>query len=324
MTYCPRCGKSVPAGASFCPTCGFALGSTPIPPAPREVNAWPVVRIIGVPVVASAGRSIDLRSVAQVLQRDKPIPKGKDISEVIFRLKHPPTQTVIHSSGKIEVYASVLQLAGGKSLRFHTKSEVQAREALEEVTKLLNQAKIPIRGGLVAEVGPVSAAMYLGRGIEIGSLPERVPNSLYAQRLESRDPSGSGSIQGRYNRAGVLVQLTSEEQLGKAIGEISGGRFSSRRTMSLPHISYCRLRESPVVAQMVRSLDKDGNMLLTGYAHLEGARSEAEARASASNFGTILEQAGLLTALTPRDRIGEEVMEQDPGAFDYFANNPEI
>lgn len=29
MPFCPKCGTQVPTGAGFCPSCGFALGSTP-------------------------------------------------------------------------------------------------------------------------------------------------------------------------------------------------------------------------------------------------------------------------------------------------------
>ena len=170
----------------------------------------------------------------------------------------------------------------------------------------------PITRGFDSLVG---VSVFFGRGIEIQSLPECIPDSLYARRA-------GASVLGKFNKAGVVVELTSEEEVVRAITEIPGVRKFDviRPREEIPHVAYCKLRESSIVARMVRGLDKNGEMCMTGYANLIGIKSEADVREVVNKFGKMLEEAGLFKPLTPLDRIPYGGRD-DPRAYDYFAND---
>jgi TATA-box binding protein (TBP) (component of TFIID and TFIIIB) len=320
MSACTRCGTTAFDDASFCSSCGFRLkGGTNRPP-PAEAGGWPVVRTGSLSVSASVGGPLDLYKIAKALSNAKPT--SKKISMLTISVKDSRTKIVIRSSGRMDVYASFMELPGGKSLYIHPNSESQARIALEGVVQQMHRAGVRFPGPFTVQATPVHASVFLGRGVDLRSLPERIPNSLYAQVVSGRTPNEASMVQGRYNRAGALFDLTSDERLGAAITEVSGGKFSRGSTLKLPHVAFCRLPDSPIVARMIRSLDEDGNMCMTGFATVQGARSVAEVQGSARYLGRMLEQAGLLRALTPLEKIPG--WEEDPRAFDHFAKDSEV
>jgi transcription factor TFIID (TATA-binding protein) len=266
----------------------------------------PVVRFKVLAVSASIGEPINVEQIAKTFPNVHYNPKS---SKLVFSNLNPatfPGTIIIYGLGRIEC--------------LHCRSEEQARRTILEVIRQLKWGRIPIRYEPSFEVD-VDAEVFFGRGIDIASLPERIPDSLYAHRVGPYSSSAPISVQGRYNRAGTLVQLASQDEVGKAIDEISGvsinpsERAKLRRSGAL-HASYCRLRESPIVARMFRDLDVDGNMCMVGYAQLFGTKSELQAQESARNMEKMLEEAGLFGPLTPRDKIPSS--DEDPEIFDYF------
>lgn len=201
-------------------------------------------------------------------------------------------------------------------------------EAPPDITNPVGRSVWVSLGGPPSEVGVV----FFGQGIDIQSLPERIPDSMYARRLGLYNPNLAVSVQGKHNRGGVLVELASEEEVGRAMTKVSGGKvIPGVGSMGrMPHISFCRLQEPPMVAHMTRALDMDGNVLKTGHAFLIRAKSEAEVQESARNLEKMLEEAGLFGPLTPRDRMPEVYFRHnlssiDPDKeIDYFANDPEV
>src|SRR2546428_12182156 len=103
----------------------------------------------------------------------------------------------------------------------------------------------------------MNAVAFFGRGVKIQSLPDLVPDSIYAHRIGLHNPNATVPIQGRYSKAGTSIPLTSEEEVRKAMTEISGGKspmmwIKIHRLSGMPHVAFCKIRESPVVAEMMR------------------------------------------------------------------------
>ncbi len=320
MTFCTRCGKDAPGTAGFCPTCGSGRIDPAVGPPATEADAWPVVKITGVPAVARLGGPIDLPRLAEavfgahaprvpshVLRLSFPVPIGEGL----------PPRVEIDRRGRMRAFARRLRAPGGGRRYVALRSEAQARKAIAQAMRVLADARIPVDREPVVETGPIRANVYLGRGIEVRSLPERVPNSLYSTRAGSHPPKETPP-EGTYNRAGSLIRLTSEEDLAGAVREITGGAWGAG---GLPHVSFCRFGESPVLAQMSRGLDRAGEMLMTGYVQLLGSSTEAEVLAAVRSLGAMLDGAGLLGPLTPRDQLPPGVLEEDPAAFDYAAHD---
>ena len=321
MTFCTRCGKDAPGSARLCPTCGSERINPAAGPPGTEADAWPVVKITGVPAGARIGGPIDLPRLAEAVFGAH----APRVPSNVLRLSFPvrlgeglQAKVEIDRRGRMRVFARRLNAPGGGRRYVALRSEAQAREALAQAMRVLAEANIPLDREPVVETGPIRANAYLGRGIEVRSLPERVSNSLYSSRAGT-GPRQETPTEGTYNRAGSRIRLSSEEQLAGAVREITGGAWG---VGGLPHVSFCRFGESPVLAQMSRGLDRAGEMLSTGYVQLLGCSTEAEVPVAVRSLGSMLDRAGLLGPLTPRDRLPPGVLEEDPAAFDYTAHTP--
>jgi hypothetical protein len=201
-------------------------------------------------------------------------------------------------------------------------SEIQGRKTVEEAIRQLRQLKINFRNPPVVQVKLGPAAIYLGRGIIIQSLPECIPDSLCAQKT-------GGKIEGKYNRAGQIISLKSMEDVAMGVNELRqvlgyNPVPTSHVWANLAYLALLRIKIPPVLAAMGRDLDIDGNMDMVGYVSIENVRSEAEAQEAARNIDRTLEEAGLLGPLTPREKLQQSHTEDDPKGFDYFANDPEV
>lgn len=165
-----------------------------------------------------------------------------------------------------------------------------------------------------------SAVVFFGRGIDIQALPERIPDSFYLHEefLDGRIIK----VEGKYNKAGTLYHLTSNEHAAWAANDLLGSKRGPRPP-PLEHNAFCRLLDPTVVAEMHRSKDNDGNVSMTGYVVLRGAKSEAEVREVVRRLGKMLEDADLFRPLTPLDRIPYGGRD-DPRAYDYFANDSNV
>lgn len=264
----------------------------------------PMVRMSNVAVSTSVGGPIDLVRVAKAFPRASRFRDGLSISWAGV----PGTD--IYSSGRIDCPIA--------------SSEAEARQAIAETVRQLRQQKIKIQNEPVIQyvrAGPVS--VFLGRGIAIQSLPERVPNSLYAEKVGPK-------VEGNYNRAGRIILLTSMEDVSMGMSEIRQGTGFApvpMRGWQLPlaHFAYLRIGNPPVIAEMSRSPDIDGNMKMTGFVSIRSVfPSEVAALEAARNIDRVFEEAGILGPLTPREKITEKVLASDPRAFDYFANDPVV
>ena len=310
--FCRFCGKQLTEDTRFCSNCGKPVqaeppglqaggqegkvppsGSQRLPGVPHDATQ-PVVRathddppsfwrmttqILTVAVSASLGETIDLSRVAKLFPGVEYDPKKA--SFLGFLLKDSKVTTVIFKSG-------VVGCSGAKS-------EEQARKVIEGVLRQLKQGNIPFRGDPTVKVTNVTAEVTFQHGIKIQSLPERIPDSWYWRRV-------GASVQGKYNKAGVLVQLNSENDVNNLITDLKAFTPDPR----VSHVSGCRLREPPAVAVMDRGLDKDGNMLMTGNAILIGAISEARVEEGGLNLWKMLDGAGLFGPSTPVERIIKE------------------
>lgn len=258
----------------------------------------PVVRITRVSATAELGGELDLPKVAKAIPAAKYDPKvAPDL--VTFLLKDQ-IRIVVFRSGKLACIGA--------------SSEDEARAAVQEAVSQLGRGKIPVENEPAVLVTGVGVSVFLGRGVDIKSLPERVPDSMYAEQV-------AASVQGTYNKGGVVAPVSSDEDIVKALREISGLKFGKLFVFGggLTHVAYCRL-DGPFLAQMVRGNDKDGKMLMTGFVNLLGIKSEAQAELVARQLNEKLDRAGLLGKLTPLDKIPQEGR-NDPRVYDYFANN---
>jgi len=182
----------------------------------------------------------------------------------------------------------------------------------------------------------VDAFVFYGRGVRVQSLPERIPDSMYAWNPDSRNawkppPQGADAARpanlGKYNRQGTVAPIASHVEAVQAVKELAGliGRPSRISVLMsiVPHFGCCRIPGTRVTAFFPRGLDIHGSMTMTGYVAVSGAATEAQLRQSISDLGKLLEEEGLFGPLTPRDQLGGGG-EDDPRAFDYFANHSDV
>ena len=198
-------------------------------------------------------------------------------------------------------------------------SEVQGRKAVEEAIRQLRQLNVKVPNQPIVQVTHRPVDIYLGRGIMIESLPDRVPDSLFGRRSGEK-------VEGKYNRAGLMIPLRSVDDIARGINELRQGLgFKPLQLGNVWKIlAYVRIRSPPVIATIARDLDVDGNMEMLGYVSIENVKSEAEAQEAARSMDKLLEEAGLLGPLTPREKLQQGHVEDDPKGFDYFANDPDV
>jgi TATA-box binding protein (TBP) (component of TFIID and TFIIIB) len=266
--------------------------------------AKPAVRLLSVTSTASVGVPIDLKAVDQALQGagDNPGPLGwgqysRRQDSLVF------VQKRIGDSDQFRESTTIMN--SGNVTFTGATSEAQARQSIQDVVRLLQQRIIQTRDEPVIDV-KVDAQVNFGQGIEIESIPVRLPDSMFARDVPGDYERGLGaSVRGTHNKGGALVNLSSREDCLRAVTDVSGRRPIV--LMLFACISYCKIRASSAVAEMFRAVDEDGNILKTGYAQLTGAKGESEVQESARAMGVMLEEAGLFGPPTPRDRIPDGV-----------------
>lgn len=263
--------------------------------APR-LFASPVVRIERVSVAAFLGVPIDIGRVAKSFPTS---PRFVDGIVVNFGVP-----VMITNRGIVDCTAH---------------SETQGRKAVEEALRTLRQLKIKIPNEPAVQVRLGFAEIYLGRGIMIQSLPDRVPDSLYARRTGEK-------TEGKCNRGGLMIQLRSMEDFARGVSELKQGLGLKPLDIRVgwKFLAYLRIKNPPSIAMIGRDLDTDGNMEMLGYVSLEPVRSMAEAQETARTMDKVFEDAGLLGPLTPREKLQKGHLEDDPKGFDYFANDPDV
>lgn len=273
---------------------------------PRETPT-PVVRIVSMEASASVGGGFELDKIA------------KSFPDAGYNPKVNPNFLNL----RLKDGSGIGILRSGKMVYPKAGSEGEARQAIEEAVLELRQRNIPVPSDPVVGVDSANVFVYFGRGIEIQSLPEHLADSIYVRKT-------GDFLQATYNKSGVVLQLTSKQEVERAVNEVTGGRggigvahvSADGTSRATPYTAYCKLRD-PIVAEMIRGEDKDGKMLLTGTVRLIGTKSEGEAQDLAGMFGKMLEQAGLFGPLTPLDRIPNEGRDAQ-ASYDYFANELKV
>jgi hypothetical protein len=212
--------------------------------------------------------------------------------------------------------------------------ELSASAGPERATALFPEPVLRIsRSSTPGEIG--DAFVFFGRGIRLQALPERIRDSMYAKnpdspwarRLPSQKPDAAApGLLGKYNRSGSIFPIASHAEAVRAVKELAGlvdrpSRISIM--MGVVHFGCCRIRETPVTTFFPRGLDIQGGMTMSGYAIVSFAKTEAQLRQSVADLEKDLVNQGLFGPLTARDQLPGRG-EDDPRAFDYFANDSDV
>ena len=340
MAFCHRCGKKLPTDAQFCPSCGSDLRPSKVSVEPGPLFTNPVVKILAVHLSCSVGDKIDLDRAAKVVpggRFGKIIPDGsnrKSLRTLNYGLGYiqpaaaPGARRAIRVAGP-----TVTLIETGRVLYLQAPSEEQGRRALADLVGRLKQG-IRLRGDPTVNVDQVIATAFLGRGIKIASLPDRVADSYYVSKEAIPVPGGyRTSVLGKYNKGGSIFTLDSDAAALGAMADFSGVKTTgldlsrSQLTsllMPTPHTATCRLPATGVIVNMPRGNDRAGHLLMTGLINLAGAHAESQVRQLVTDFAGMLDRGTLLGPLTPLNEIPETAWQADPRAFDYFAQDPKV
>lgn len=255
--------------------------SAELPPSPTH----PAVAIKSAIVVASAGGKLDVKAVAKKFPG---VEYNASPQNLIFRFKDSQAYVMMTASGQLT--------CGAQSVE-------EAKRRIEDAAGQIRQSGIKMPDDLAMEVRSVGNDVNYGRAINIQLMPERIADSMYAVKERVYVSGGfKTSVNGSYNRRGVQIPLSSDADVAKARKEIVGSGFATWDH----HVGYCKIPGYSVIAFMLRGVEKDGSIGNSGYAILFGARSEAEVRDSAIDFGRMLEQADLFGAPTLTFQSSEE------------------
>lgn len=341
MTFCHRCGEALPADAAFCPSCGSDLRPSKVSVEPGPLFTNPVVKIQAVYLSGSIGDRIDLDRAAKVVpggRLGKIIPGDGSNPKGLRTLSYgpsplPPATAAPGARRAIRVAGPTVTLVEtGRVWYLQAPSEEQGRRALADLVGRLKQG-IRLRGDFAVKVDQVIATAFLGRGINIESLPDRVADSYYVGKEAIPVPGGyRASIRGKYNKGGSVSTIDTEAAALAVMSELNGvkrtGLDPSRSDLTLfmptPHAAACRLPSTDVLVNMRRGTDRTGHLLMTGQMVLVRVRSEAQVRQSVVDFAAVLDRKELLGPLTPLGQIPETAWQTDPRAFDYFAQDPKV
>jgi len=321
--YCRFCGTQISEDSVFCSSCGRPVQSQPPNPPqaaqasqpqptqpgpPKEIPQQfpsPVFRIVSVTASTYVGQEIDLEK----LTRSSP--------GAAYNPKTNPN--FVNYRTKDDFGVGVLK--SGKIVCVGAYSEDEARSVVQKAVGELDERRIPSPPALRISINSVLAIVFFKRGIDIQAMPQHVRDSLYVHRT-------GDFLQGTYNKGGTVLQLTSRDEVLKAVNEASKGMGLNPLTAkNSTHFGYCKvpsiLDGTTGMAQMIRGDDRDGKMLMTGFVEIDGSKNEAEAREYATRLGKMLEESGVFGPLTPIDRIPGEGRE-NPKQYDYFADDQSV
>lgn len=250
-------------------------------------------------------------------------------SELVYELQdsesHRKMQVRIERSG-------VVSVAGGRTVDDAVRILSGVRATLQRELGLPGSFKFQIRFG--------ANRVFYGRGIRIASVPSVIPKSIYLNlepALTGGDPEGLNlAPSGKYNRGGSVHPVISVDEAVRVTLEVLTGRPSEGLVpqsflgflglLDVPdwcrHLAVCRLPRSSLAAIMPRSLDKSGNVALTGSVQFTTPGSIAQLSLARSELLELLDQHNLFGTLTPFDQIPADV-QHDASALDYNATNEE-
>jgi len=360
LSFCPQCGRPHESEQQFCTHCGANLrpeaqasgtasGNESIPKSslPSDSERTGVTPVVKIFVVSSAsiGGPIDPGKVAKAF----PNP-GLPPSSNIFRL-NKTIISVNSSSGKLFCRATSEEEAS------RSIEEVLGRLRTAGIrVQGAPVVKVEGAGGTVFLMRGISIqalpdylpdSLYCHEVREIRWRLVDTPEGPSVVRIDPQTglaiPSVFGKrekIEGKYNIGGRVGPIRSEKDVAKAFEEISGEKPDMFRARYPPlnklsflnrtivggnasvffHAAYYKMSPS-VDFEMLRHVDVDRNMLMTGEAQLQ-AKNVSEALEAVHAFERKLEEAGLLGPLTPRSKIPESW--QRRRIFDYFANDSAV
>ena len=300
------------------------------------------MKIQAVSLSGSIGDKIDIDRAAKVVpggRLGKIVPGDGSNRKSLRTLNYgagylPPASSAPGARRAFRVAGPTVTLVEtGRVWYLQASSEEQGRRALADLVGRLRQG-IRLRGDLSVKVDRVLATAFLGRGIQIASLPDRVADSYYVGKEAIPVPGGyRTSVRGKYNKGGSIFTLDTDAAALGAMADFSGVKTAgldvsrSQLTpllMPTPHTAACRLPATGVIVNMPRGNDRAGHLLMTGLLNLVGASSESQVRQTVTDFAGMLDRENLLGPLTPLNEIPETAWQTEPGAFDYFAQDPKV
>ena len=300
------------------------------------------MKIQAVSLSGSIGDKIDIDRAAKVVpggRLGKIVPGDGSNRKSLRTLNYgagylPPASSAPGARRAFRVAGPTVTLVEtGRVWYLQASSEEQGRRALADLVGRLRQG-IRLRGDLSVKVDRVLATAFLGRGIQIASLPDRVADSYYVGKEAIPVPGGyRTSVRGKYNKGGSIFTLDTDAAALGAMADFSGVKTAgldvsrSQLTpllMPTPHTAACRLPATGVIVNMPRGNDRAGHLLMTGLINLVGASSESQVRQTVTDFAGMLDRENLLGPLTPLNEIPETAWQTEPGAFDYFAQDPKV